>query len=105
MNRDDHDPSRSGLHERPRGPKGYRRTDERIREDICERLLYAPHIDSSEVSVEVQDGRVVLEGSVTERRMKHAIDEIAGTCSGVNDVENRIKVLRPAWQESPPFLY
>jgi osmotically-inducible protein OsmY len=88
-----------------RAPKGYRRSDARIREDICERLLYDPHIDSSEVSVEVHDGRVVLEGSVTERRMKHAIEDIAASCAGVADVDNRIKVLRPAWREAPPFLY
>jgi osmotically-inducible protein OsmY len=88
-----------------RGPKGYRRSDERIREDICERLLYDPEIDSSEVTVEVSGGKVVLEGSVTERRMKHAIEDVAAACRGVVDIENRIKVLRPAWQAGPPFLY
>ena len=35
-----------GAH-RGRGPKGYRRSDERIREDVCERLTEDPFIDAS----------------------------------------------------------
>lgn len=76
----------------PPGPKGYRRSDERIREDLCERLMRARHIDSSEVSVEVTDGKVVLEGTVPQRRMKHAIEDMADACLGVHDIENRIQV-------------
>src|SRR5256885_12501149 len=41
-----------------RGPKGYRRSDERIREEVMERLTFSPDIDASDVEVEVQDGVV-----------------------------------------------
>jgi osmotically-inducible protein OsmY len=75
-----------------RGPKGYKRTDERIKDDIYERLVRAEDIDSSDVSVEVSDGKVTLEGTVSERREKHAIEDLVMECFGVQDVENRIRV-------------
>lgn len=37
-----------------RGPKGYQRSDERIREDVCDRLTEHPAIDASEIEVEVK---------------------------------------------------
>jgi osmotically-inducible protein OsmY len=40
------------------GPKGYTRSDERILEDVCERLAHVPAIDARELSVEVKDGEV-----------------------------------------------
>lgn len=75
-----------------RGPKGYQRSDERIREDISDRLMQSPYIDSSEVSVDVTNGKVMLEGTVPERRMKHAIEDLAESAPCVQDVENRIRV-------------
>jgi osmotically-inducible protein OsmY len=79
---------------RPTGPKGYRRSDERIREDVCERLWHAQDIDVSNVEVESNGGTIVLRGSVPERRMKHRIEDIAAECAGVEDVDNRIRVER-----------
>lgn len=85
----------SGLGERraiQRAPKGYRRSDERICEILCERLIHATHVDPSEVSVDVSGAKVTLEGSVPDRRMKHAIEDIAADCYGITDVVNRIRV-------------
>ncbi len=73
------------------GPKGYSRSDERIREDVCERLCMAHELAVHDVSVQVKDGRVDLQGSVPERWMKHAIEDCAEQCFGVQDVENRIR--------------
>jgi BON domain len=42
----------------------------------------------------VSGGRVILEGTVPDRRMKHAIEDVADATSGVNDVENRVRVVR-----------
>jgi BON domain len=78
----------------PQGPKGYQRSDERLREDISERLMDASYIDSSDVTVAVSGAKVVLEGTVPERRMKHAIEDLADACPGVLDIENRIRVSR-----------
>lgn len=77
-----------------RGPKGYQRSDERLREDISERLMYAMEIDSSEVTVGVVDGRVTLDGTVPDRYMKHAIEDLVDECPGVQDIDNRIRVQR-----------
>jgi len=79
---------------------GYQRSDERIREDVCERLWHEPHVDVSEVTVEVKAGVVTLEGTVPYRQMKHSIEDIAASCRGVVDVENRIRV--PRTGGSPP---
>ena len=76
------------------GPKGYHRSDERIREDVCERLWHDARLDVGEVSVNVSGGVVTLEGTVPERRMKHAIEDLAASCRGVKDVENRIRIDR-----------
>jgi hypothetical protein len=97
-----HDPVGEGIPERerpverryPPGPKGYQRSDERLREVISERLMEARDIDSSEVTVAVSGAKVVLEGTVPERRMKHAIEDLADACPGVQDIENRIRVQR-----------
>lgn len=75
-----------------RGPKGYHRSDERLKEEICERLMAAAYIDAAEVSVEVQDGKVTLVGTVPERRMKHRIEDVVDECMGVEDIDNRIRV-------------
>lgn len=90
------EPDRSTQQQRryPLGPKGYQRSDERLREDISERLMEARHIDSSDVTVEVTGAKVVLEGTVPERRMKHAIEDLVDACPGVQDIENRIRVRR-----------
>ena len=86
---------RQGRQQRryPLGPKGYTRSDERLREDISERLMQAYDIDSSEVTVQVLGGKVVLEGTVPNRYMKHAIEDIADAAPGVQDVDNRVRVI------------
>jgi hypothetical protein len=55
------------------GPKGYRRTDQRVREDICERLLLDPYLDASGVVVSVSKGRVSLKGRVPSERIRDGV--------------------------------
>ena len=75
-----------------RGPKGYVRSDERIKEDLSERLLRSHELDVSDVTVDVQDGKVTLTGTVPERFMKHRIEDLADACPGVRDIDNRMRV-------------
>ncbi|MFA8357080.1 BON domain-containing protein [Burkholderia ubonensis] len=101
------DPSRfggPGGQRRRQGPKGYTRSDERIRESVCERLASALEIDVSDVSVEVRDGRVELDGTVPARWMKHRIEDIADACMCVRDVENRVRVHRDDDERAPTVL-
>jgi osmotically-inducible protein OsmY len=75
-----------------RGPKGYRRSDDRIREDVSEELTRHPEIDASEIDVQVQNGEVTLTGKVEDRHQKRLAEDLAERCSGVNDVHNQLKV-------------
>jgi hypothetical protein len=77
---------------RGRGPKNYTRSDERIREDLSERLWEADDVDASEVTVEVENGVVTLGGAVEQRWTRHRIEDMADACSGVQDIQNDIRV-------------
>ena len=87
-------PASSHQHTSQPAPGAGQRSDARIREDVCERLLHEARVDVSDVSVEVHEAVVTLEGSVRYRDMKHAIEDIVASCRGVADVENRIRVAR-----------
>jgi len=75
-----------------RGPKSYKRSDDRIREDVNERLTQHPEVDASEIEVEVKDGVVTLTGTVDERISKRTAEDVAESVSGVKDVHNQIRV-------------
>jgi len=77
-----------------RGPKGYRRPDARIEEDVCEALTRHPDIDASDIEVRVQNGEVTLSGTVDERRDKRLAEDITEWVSGVADVHNELRVKR-----------
>ena len=76
------------------GPKGYTRSDERIKEEVCECLTDDDRIDASNISIDVKDGVVTLTGSVDERSVKHRVEDLVEDVSGVKDVENRLTIQR-----------
>ncbi|SFZ81281.1 Osmotically-inducible protein OsmY, contains BON domain [Devosia enhydra] len=78
-----------------KGPKGYARSDDRIREDINDRLTYDRHIDASNISVEVKDGEVTLSGTIGDRADKRHAEDIAEGISGVKHVQNNLRVAQP----------
>ncbi len=86
-----------------KGPKGYRRSDERIREDVCDAVAHQGYIDASDVEVRVENAVVVLTGTVAQRGDKRGLEHIAERVHGVHDVRNEIRVRREepgaAWQE------
>ncbi|HEY8461362.1 MAG TPA: BON domain-containing protein [Blastocatellia bacterium] len=79
-----------------RGPRGYRRSDERIREDINDRLTDDWYIDASDIEVTVNNGMVTLTGRVDSRREKRRAEDIAESVSGVTDVSNQLRIGRNA---------
>jgi hypothetical protein len=79
------------------GPKGYRRSDERIREEISDRLMMHPDIDASDIEVLVSRGVVTLTGTAEDRHEKRLADLIAEDVVGVDDVENQLKVRHGFW--------
>lgn len=74
------------------GPRGYRRSDERIREDVCELLTWHGDVDASEMEVDVHDGVVVLRGTADSGRVRRMVEEEVESLPGVRDVQNELRV-------------
>ena len=75
-----------------RGPKGYQRSDERIREDVAEELTQNGELDASGIEVVVASCVVTLEGEVEDRDQKRLAEDIAEAAPGVREVNNNLKV-------------
>jgi osmotically-inducible protein OsmY len=77
-----------------RGPRGWERSDERLKDDICQRLYDRHDLDASDVTIDVREARVTIDGTVRDRWQKHAIEDVADSIPGVKDIENRVRVSR-----------
>ena len=77
---------------RGRGPKGYARSDDRIREDVSDRLGDDWMVDASEVEVTVESGEVALSGTVTSRDQRRRAEDVAKSVSGVKHVQNNLRI-------------
>jgi osmotically-inducible protein OsmY len=82
------------------GPRGWRRQDDRIQDDVAERLAWDPSVDASDVEVSVTEGDVMLQGSVDTRAQRRRAEDLAWSVDGVHDVQNRLRV-RAGELESP----
>lgn len=80
-----------GMH-RGKGPQGYTRSDERIREQVCEVLSDDDNIDATHIEVVVKNGEVLLTGTVVDRHSKRLAEDLVERCAGVKDVQNQIRV-------------
>jgi osmotically-inducible protein OsmY len=87
------------------GPKGYKRNDERISDEVHERLTEDPYVDASNVSVSVSGGEVTLSGTVESREAKHRAERCVEDISGVNHVQNNLRVERGNPLTSPSRGY
>ncbi|WP_207632888.1 BON domain-containing protein [Foetidibacter luteolus] len=77
---------------RGKGPKDYRRSDDRIKEDVCDRLCDDGSIDASDIEVQVNGAEVILTGSVEDRNAKRRAEDVAESVSGVTNVQNQLRV-------------
>jgi osmotically-inducible protein OsmY len=80
------------ISHRGKGPRNYSRSDDRIKEDINDRLSDDPFVDASDIDVTVTNGEVTLTGNVDDRSNKRRAEDLAEAVSGVKNVENRIRV-------------
>jgi osmotically-inducible protein OsmY len=87
---------------RGRGPQGYQRSDERLKELVCERLTDDPRIDASNVNIDVTGQVVKLTGTVDDRSTKYEIEELIESLGGVKDIDNQLRVQRTqsSWGQS-----
>jgi osmotically-inducible protein OsmY len=88
-----------------RGPKDYQRSDERIREELCDAMTDDDSLDASEISIQVQKGEVTLTGSVSSRDQKRRAEDLAEAVSGVRDVTNNIRVAREGSEQQGAQLH
>lgn len=89
-----YDGPRSQYH--GRSPKNYQRSDDRVREEICDAMTDDPMLDASDITVEVSHGEVTLGGTVSSRDQKRRAEDVADRISGVKDVTNQLRVSREA---------
>jgi len=87
---------------RGKGPVGYQRSDDRIRELVCESLTEDDQIDASQIEVAVNRGEVALSGSVDDRRAKRDAEDCAWSVTGVRDVQNQLRVRGAGAAGNPP---
>jgi hypothetical protein len=95
---DDYADKTAGAHVRGvhygKGPKGFRRSDERIKEDVCQALFDSYDVDASNIEVEVKDACVYLKGEVDDRMTKRMAEDTVENLKGVKDVQNMLTFKR-----------
>jgi len=87
------------------GPQGYKRSDDRISDEVHERLTDDSWIDASNISVSVSGGEVTLSGTVESREAKHRAERIVEEISGVQHVQNNLRTTRGGFLTSPAAGY
>jgi hypothetical protein len=92
-----HDARRHAHHPGPhvgKGPRNYTRSDERIYEEVCDRMTEHGGLDATNIGVSVEGGDVTLKGTVPDRHSKQLAEDIVDTVFGVQDVHNELKLQR-----------
>lgn len=97
--RRDENKSRKGEHY-GKSPKGYSRSDERIKEEVCEALMRQGDIDPSDIQVEVKDGVVILEGSVSSRQDKYRLEHAIENVLSVQDIDNNLRLSKAGGRDT-----
>lgn len=75
-----------------KGPVGFQRSDDRIRELVSEALTDDGEVDASRIEVTVKAGEVTLTGAIEDRRMKRLAEDCVEAVPGVKDVHNQLRV-------------
>ncbi|WP_284164773.1 BON domain-containing protein [Frigidibacter sp. SD6-1] len=82
----------AGQGHRGKGPKNYSRSDERITEDVNDRLQDDDSLDATEIEVSVSGGEATLSGTVGSRQDKRRAEDCAESVSGISHVQNNLRV-------------
>ncbi|UVI40094.1 BON domain-containing protein [Qipengyuania spongiae] len=83
---------RRRMDHRGRGPANYQRSNEKLLEDVCERLTHDPRVDATNINVTADNNEITLDGTVTSRAAKRRAEDCAHDISGVNHVQNNLRV-------------
>ena len=82
----------NGAHA-PTESKGATETQLKQRMEILAQLRRHPDLDASRIEVTVNEGKVMLSGSVSDAEMKQLAETIADGVPGVKDVRNELATL------------
>jgi osmotically-inducible protein OsmY len=74
------------------GTEAEHHPDERIRQDVCDRLMQFGPVDCVDINVDVADGVVVLRGDVTAREVSDRVEEVVRSVLGVQSIQNGLRV-------------
>jgi osmotically-inducible protein OsmY len=74
--------------------KPYSAVDQRIHDEVCQRLNQHPLIDATLIDVRVDDGDVSLSGEVLDTRMKEMAEDITEEVFGVKEIHNNLRAVR-----------
>src|SRR5262245_7257391 len=88
------EPPMRGAHA-GKGPRGYRRADTRLYQDVCEALARDGDVDASDLEVEVENGSVRLTGTVSDEDMRRRAGDVTAGCAGVREVRVELRVTSP----------
>jgi hypothetical protein len=73
------------------GPRGWKKTDERLYQDVCHALEQSREVDASGLEVVVSDGVVTLRGQLPSRGMKVIAVDLVESVPGVMDVFTEVR--------------
>jgi osmotically-inducible protein OsmY len=68
------------------------RSEDRTREDVCERLTEHGQIDASNIEVTIENSDVTLNGTVDSLHAKRLAEDTAYSVPFVKEVNNRLRV-------------
>lgn len=74
---------------------------EEIKKDVVDQLYWDDRVDSGNITVSVEDGTVILKGTVSSFAEKNAASADAWTVHGVRSVANELTVAFPSTIEVP----
>jgi len=75
-----------------RGPEGYRRSDERIREVISDLLSSNDDLDTRDFEVRVNEASVTLRGYIPDEDSRRKINEVVERVPGIKKVNDELRV-------------
>jgi osmotically-inducible protein OsmY len=84
-----------------KGPQGFQRSDERIKEQVHEALTDHDHLDATHITVDVKNGDVTLTGTVDDRQAKRLAEDVVERCTGVKEVQNQLRIQTSSRGGSP----
>lgn len=83
---------RGGQGHYGKGPKGWKWSDERVRDAASEALYRDYEVDASDIEITVKEGVVTLTGTVESREQKRLAEESIDNLVGVVDIHNRLRI-------------